>query len=190
MEAIAQGSFDAEVHRLEVGLRQLKTQYDIFFAGGVKLPPNELRAQIEAQIKRLSDNPAGVRFAQRFHLNALVGRFQSMCERWGKRMRAFEEAGGGRGGSAERGAGRPRERLLTRCLLTDPLKEKDTLLRVHGRYTEATRRLGGTPVAFDRFVQGIVAQTGRLREEADCGQIELRLVVRDDGVRLMARPNR
>jgi len=187
MESSAQEGFDADLHRLEVGLRQLKLQYDMFFAGATKLPPSELRAEIERLIKRHSERPTA-RYAQRFHFNTLVGRFQSLSERWTKQMRLHEESGGRRAGAPT--AGGSRERLLTRCLLRDPAAEKDALLRLHGRYAEASRKVGQPPVAFDRFVQGILRQARQLREDSDCGQIELRLVVRDDEVRLTARPGR
>jgi hypothetical protein len=188
MESSAQTGFDADLHRLEVGIRQLKQQYDMFFAGALKLPPSELRAELERLIKRHSERPTA-RYAQRFHFNTLVGRFQSLSERWIKQMRLHEESGGRRPGALQTSGGQ-RERLLTRCVLRDPLGEKEALLRLHGRYAEASRKLGQPPVAFDRFVQGIVRQTRELREGSDCSQIELRLVVRDDAVRLTARPGR
>ena len=41
------------------------------------------------------------------------------------------------------------------------------------------RHTGGTkkPISYEKFARGVTAQTNNLREQAGCGQIELRLVV-------------
>ena len=47
MSAIEQRQIDEDLNRLDVGIRQLKVQYDMFMAGSLKTPPRELRAQLE-----------------------------------------------------------------------------------------------------------------------------------------------
>jgi hypothetical protein len=49
---------DAELERLQVGLRQLKVQYDMFFAGSLPRPPVELRSELDKIVKRLSVPPS------------------------------------------------------------------------------------------------------------------------------------
>jgi hypothetical protein len=58
---------DAELDRLQVGLRQLKVQYDMFFAGSLPRQPVELRSELDRIVKRLSGTPIR-KYSQRFHL--------------------------------------------------------------------------------------------------------------------------
>ena len=83
---------DSELERLQVGLRQLKVQYDMFFAGSLPRQPHELRADLERIIKRLSGHPIR-KYSQRFHLASLVSRFNAMSELWTKTLRTLEADG-------------------------------------------------------------------------------------------------
>ena len=67
--------------RLEDDIRKLKIDFDIYFNSGVKRPPLEARARLEATIKRLADD-RNLTYAQRYHFNALVARFTSYRELW------------------------------------------------------------------------------------------------------------
>jgi hypothetical protein len=179
---------DADLERLDVGIRQLKIQYDMFQAGALAREPIELRGRIETLIRRYSQNPVG-KYAQRFRFNALVARFNTFAELWGKRVRSMEEGEHRSQGFAERLG--IRERLLARCRISDPAAEQAELRRLHSRFVEAQRRVGGadakTP-SFEAFQRGVANQTRRLREEAGCDSIELRLMECDDAVRIKARP--
>jgi len=81
---------EADIGRLEAGIRQLKIQYDMFFAGSIPKQPLELRAEIERLIKRYS-NASIRKYSARFHFNSLVSRFNSMSELWAKTIRTLEE---------------------------------------------------------------------------------------------------
>ena len=181
---------ETDLERLDVGIRQLKVQYDMFHAGALQREPFELRARIEAIIKKYSQRPVG-KYAQRFRFNALVGRFNSLAELWGKRVRSMEE-GEHRGQSFADRVGL-REQLLGRCRVTEATLESVDLRRLHGRFVDAQRRIGG-PTAkvptFEAFVRGVANQTRRLRDEAGCDSIELRLIQSEDSVQLKARPGR
>jgi hypothetical protein len=179
---------EASIHRLDVGIRQLKIQYDMFFAGALDHEPVALRAELESIIKRYSQKPMG-KYAQRFHFNALVSRFNTMSELWGKTLRSREEGSHRMPGAAEHQA--VRERLLTRCTIQGASIDEQELRRLHARFVDANRLAGEeSKVPFDRFARGVAAQAQRLRKQAACDQIELRLVVRDDKVQLKARPGR
>ena len=53
----AVASVEEDIHRLETGIRQLKIQYDMFFAGSLKRQPVEQRAALERTIRKYSDQP-------------------------------------------------------------------------------------------------------------------------------------
>jgi len=178
---------EADLNQLEVGIRQLKVQYDMFFAGGLKTQPLELRRRVEKIIRHYAREPVG-RYCDRFRYNGLVARFNSFAERWGKAVRSMEEGDHRNQGTAERLG--IREHLLTRCVVQDSKEDDENLRRLHTRYVEASREHGKRGVSYQNFLRGVASQTRKLREQPGCGQIELRLVVRNDRVQLKARPGR
>lgn len=179
---------DAELDRLQIGLRQLKVQYDMFFAGSVPRQPVELRAELERLVKRLSSHPIR-KYSQRFHLASLVSRFNAMSELWSKTLRSLEEGDRPAPSVADRARA---ERLLTTCRVQDPTQEEASLKLLHARFVEARKKAGTEEdgVSFRAFVKGIVSQTRRLKDKTGCEEIELRIVVQDRKVQLKARPGR
>jgi len=180
----------ADIARLETGIRQLKVQYDMFFNGALKLPPRELHADLEKIIKRhLSASIP--RYAQRFHFQAMVSRFNSLSELWGRNVRDQEE--GTRALPVRhRPARRDPETLVARCRVRDPGQADEPMRELYRCFVEARRRTdGGKKVpSFDKFVRGVAGHAERLRKSAGCAEIELRLVVENDKVQLKARPGR
>lgn len=174
--------------RLEVAIRQLKVQYDMFFAGSLSRQPLELRSEIEKQIKRYSRTPIR-KYAPRFHFNALVSRFNSYSELWAKTIRSLEE-GNRKPPALQDAAGS--EAIVASCLVADPAREHDRLRDLHARFVEARVSGGGNDGApsFEAFVRGVATQTNRLREKAGCEKVELRVIVSDGKVQLKARPGR
>lgn len=187
MQPNSPSEFDADANRLEVGIRQLKVQYDMFFAGARKTEPLELRQQLGAIIKLYSRTPPRV-YAQQFRFQALVSRFNTMIELWGKNVRSMEE--GDRRLPTDPNPFVIKERLVARCLFTDPKRDHDSLKRLHTRYADHARRHGDKDITFDKFVRGVAAQARKLRETADCSHIELRVVVANDRVQVKARPGK
>jgi hypothetical protein len=184
----AVASVEEDIHRLETGIRQLKIQYDMFFAGSLKRQPVEQRAALERTIRKYSDRPMR-NYAQRFRFSGLVSRFNSFAERWGKTVRQMEEGDHRHEGLLDKFS--IRERMLARARVGDDVESEVELRRLHGRYVDAMRRHGAKKApSYEGFARGILAKTKKLRDRAGCAGIELRLVVRDDDVQLKARPRR
>lgn len=81
---------DQQLSKLEDDIRKLKVDFDIYFNGAVKRPPLELRARLESQIKRMSDN-RNLSFAQRYQLSTLIAKYTSYRELWRRTLRAKGE---------------------------------------------------------------------------------------------------
>jgi len=180
---------DADIARLETGLRQLKIQYDMFFAGSIPKQPFELRGEIERLIKRHSNSPIR-KYAQRFHFNALVSRFNAMSELWAKTIRTIEEGDRPAPAVAERaGAG---EQIIARCTVKDPANDREHLRLLHMRLLDARKKSGeaDAKLSFDRFLRSISAQADKLREKTGCAKVELRVIVQDRKVTVKARPGK
>ena len=72
---------DRQILKVEEDIRKLKIDFDIYFNGAIKRPPLESRARIESNLKRIADD-RNLTFAQRYHFNTLVSRFNSYRELW------------------------------------------------------------------------------------------------------------
>lgn len=179
-------SIEVDISRLENGIRQLKIQYDMFFAGAIPLQPMELRGEIERLIRRNSTEPIQ-RYAHRFHFNSLVSRFNCLSELWIKTIRSREE--GERPVPAAANLRDTRQVDPDRCTISDPEQDTEELKRLHARYmAQRCRAEGKTPnISFKKFVKGITTQAERLRKKTACEKIELRIIVEDGKVHLKAR---
>jgi hypothetical protein len=83
-------TLDQQLSRLEVDIRRLKVEFDIFFNGGVKHPPYDTRNRIETTMARLSDDRT-LTFAQRYKFNSLSARFAAFRDLWRRSMQSREE---------------------------------------------------------------------------------------------------
>ena len=174
---------DEDLQKLELGIRQLKIEYDRFLAGGLKREPLQLRFGVQKQIKRYNDT-RGKKYHHRFHFNALVSRFVTLSEMWSKRIRA-QEVGSPR---APARSAPPVERCLASCRISDANQDPDSLREIYDRFVEAREKSGDNrgKITFEKFVSGVASQTRRLQNDAGCGEIELRLIVSDQKVQLKA----
>jgi len=77
---------DRQILRLEDDIRKLKIEFDIYFNGAAKRPPLEMRARIESSLKRVADD-RNLTYAQRYHFNSLVSRFNSYRELWRRNLK-------------------------------------------------------------------------------------------------------
>jgi hypothetical protein len=188
VQDVVSPELEADILRLENGIRQLKIQYDMFFAGAVPKQPFELRGEVERIIKRYSHAPIR-KYAVRFHFNALVSRFNSLSELWAKTIRTLEE--GERPAPAVADRAGNGEQILARLTVKDPLGERQHLKSLHARLLDARKKAGeGGKLSFESFVRSVNAQTGRLREKTGCEKVELRVIVHDRKVVVKARPGR
>jgi len=185
LASIGTREYDDSIHELEVGLRQLKVLYDQFFAGALDREPLPLRGRLEKIMDHLNRNPPD-KLATRFRYNAVLGRFNSFAELWSKMLRTHEEGGRRSVSVAERWG--IRERLLTRCVISDDKGAPHDLLRLHQRYVEARKRHGRVGIPFEKFTRSVGAQVQRLRDEHRCVQIEVRLIECGDKIEIRARP--
>ena len=77
---------DEQIERLEDDIRKLKIDFDIYFNGGSRKAPHQVRASVEARTNRLNGN-RDLSFAQRFQLNGLMSRYRSYRELWRRKLR-------------------------------------------------------------------------------------------------------
>lgn len=198
--------------RIEVGIRQLKIQYDMYFAGAAPRQPYEVRKELETQIKTLGDTPMQ-RFSDRYRYNSLASKYQTMVELWGKMLRAKEEgrlrpgipgfvepvrrptaAAGGPAGRPGRTAPASGTEITDRMRFTvsRPAPEDQSLRMFYDRYVELKwgSNGSGARITYERFCQQLTAKTETIRQKAGCETVTYTLEVKGDGVSLKAVPVR
>jgi hypothetical protein len=197
---------EESLSKIEIGIRQLKLQYDMFFAGVTPRQPYEIRKELEILLKTLANMPMQ-RFSDRYRYNSLASKYQTMVELWNKMLRAKEEGRlrPGIPGFVEpvRKApveqspappaskpGPPPKPEFFRSEFSNPSAEDESFRVFYDRYLEA-RRVSGEDakrVTYDNFLKQITAKTRAIREKAGCDAVTYSILVKKGGVSLKAVP--
>ena len=83
-------ALEDDLGRIEASIRQLQIEWDKFFGGVESKPPTDLKARLEALLRRHAN--AEIRNnAERFRYQNLTARYNTMNELWTKKLRAMEE---------------------------------------------------------------------------------------------------
>src|ERR1700739_2920846 len=90
-ETVALATIDEELGALERDIRQLKIEYDQFFGGGRKRPPNEIEWRIELIVKKYGERAGDMKYRQRFRYNNLTQTYAKYKDIFRKRTRQKEE---------------------------------------------------------------------------------------------------
>jgi hypothetical protein len=184
-----------ELTMLEVELRRLEGEYNMFFAGRLPRPPWETRTRVEQAVKRL-DRTHIPNTADRFRFTTLQARYATFADLWDRGLRAREE---GRPGpfSAPRPAAQGRtagagtepassDRILHVAAFRDPLHELDKLQELYDRLIEARRTVGEEAVPFHRFADLVKDQVRRLKKKGS-PEVAFRVAVKDGKVNFTAK---
>ena len=81
---------ERELKALEIEMRRLEAEYNMYFAGRSPRPPVETRRRVTGMVRQL-DRQQLSNYAERFRFTALQTRFQSFSELWDRSMRARDE---------------------------------------------------------------------------------------------------
>src|SRR5215469_5263740 len=84
-------TIDEELGALERDIRQLKIEYDQYFGGGRKRPPNEIEWRIDLVVKKYGERSGDMKIGQRFRFNNLTQTYAKYKDIFRKRMRQKEE---------------------------------------------------------------------------------------------------
>lgn len=84
-----QDPVDEELEELDQGLKRLRVEYDQFFLGILKRPPNVLQGRMQKLIVKYS-NQILRKTHQKFRFNQLNSKFQIYRQQWGRTIRQIE----------------------------------------------------------------------------------------------------
>ena len=180
---------EKELRRLEVDLKQLEAEYNMFFSGRLPKPPWETRARVEALVKQL-DRAYIQNYGDRFRFSSVQSRYATFVDLWDRGMRAREE---GRPGpfvqkptAKEPTRKGPEDRILHVASFLDPVHEIEKLTDLYESLAEARREVGDQAVPFHRFAELVKSQVAKL-QQAGSSEVAFRVAVKDGKVNFTAR---
>jgi hypothetical protein len=197
-------TIDEEISKLDEGLRRLKIEYDVYFGGGSKKPPNDTEWRVTNGLKRVGETMK-LNYAQRFRFNAIAQRYAVFSDLWRQKMKVKEE-GYRRPADAVLGitglrheqevvaaealdeAQNPHKQKPFSIAFSDIKNEKDKVQALFGAMLEARKKAGSpSDASFDAFRSFVQKKTDQIRREYGCSAVEYTIETQNGQVRLKAK---
>lgn len=199
-------TIDEELSLLEDNIRKLKIEYDIYFAGGAKRPPEDVEWRVRSVIKKYSEG-RNFSFQQKFRYNTVAQKYAVFSDLWRRKLKIKEEgyrrpqdallAIQGLRSEQEQaaaaalglvGKGSARRSKLPAFEFADPEAELDQAQVLYQALLQARRRAGVSPGPdFDSFRQFLSRKTTEIRSQYGCARVEYSIELEDGQVKLKAR---
>lgn len=180
---------DRELATLEVEIKRLEAEYNMYFAGRLPRPPWEMRKRVETLVKRL-DRMHIPNYGQRFRFTTLQSRFSKSLDLWDRSLRAKEEGRPGPFAQPRPIEVRPKARADDRVVhvtsFRDPLKEMEKVHKLYDDFSEARRTIGQESIPFHKFADLVKNQVNALKEKGSA-EVAFRVAVKDGKVAFTAR---
>jgi hypothetical protein len=181
---------ERELEQLDLALSILKRDFEIYFAGGIKLPPLEAQRRIERAIRKYS-NITNLNYAQRFRYNNLSARFNSYADLWNKQMKYKEEGRTPSGAVIQvqvQAPPPPKEKKQARRASGD--SETAKYQKLFNEYLQSREKTGETAsgVSFDKFSQQLAKQKETIVGRYQCKDVEFYVAVEQGKTKLKAKP--
>jgi hypothetical protein len=178
------------LQQIEVDLKRLEAEYNMYFAGRLPKPPWETRSRVEALVKKY-DRSYIQNYGDRFRFQTLQSRYAAFIDLWDRGLRAREE---GRPGpfahkpraAKEPEAKKPEDHILYVAAFHDPLREMDKLHELYQSLAEARREVGEDNVPFHKFADLVKNQVKKLKSSGS-PEVAFRVAVKDGKVNFTAR---
>jgi hypothetical protein len=185
---VAKSPLDADLTRLEVELKQLEAEYNMYFSGRLPRPPWETRARVAAIVQQM-DRSYMQNTGDRFRFQTLQSRYAAFIDLWDRALRAREEGRSGPFVPARRTEPekrRPEDRVMHVASFKDPVRELDKLTELYESLSEARRASGEDAVPFHKFAEVVKGQVKKLKD-AGSSEVAFRVAVKDGKVNFTAR---
>ena len=196
-------TIDEELNSLEENVRRLKIEYDAYFGGGAKRPPNETEWRVKTTLKKYSDG-ANLTYAQRFRFNTIQQRYAKFADLWRQKAKIKEE-GYRRPQDAVLGiAGMRHEEehaaaaaLFGEATANEPFKiacsdvnaEAGSVQALFNAMMDARKKAGQAVDlnSFESFKRFVAGKTDQIRKEFGCHAVEYSVETQDGQVKLKAK---
>jgi hypothetical protein len=183
---------DDDLDNLNEWIRRLRVEYDIFFNGHRKKPPEDLKARVEKLVKKLAE--VNMSFSQRFRYNTLVGRYYVYRDHW-RRVLADREQGldlrnaapaANDGPAATREPNSGREIQVS---ISDPASDGDKIRQLYTwlNTMRGQRREALPQISYQQFEKYVSAQTTGIKQRFGCSSVVFRVFLDEDAIKFTAR---
>jgi hypothetical protein len=192
---MATNQTDEDLNRLERDIRQLKIEFEQYFGGGKKRPPNDIEWRIEQVIKRYGDRAAEMNYGQRFRYGNLTQTYSKYREIFHKRMQKREEGTVQRHfGAAARAIQAERSRSGTASpspvavTCSDLERESGKVDELYRAFREALNSSGESVerLSREKFQKFLLQKSEQIRKQRG-EQIEFLVSIENGKARLKAR---
>ena len=173
---------DDTLERIDRGIQTLRIEFERFFAGGTRVPPEDLRQKLALDLRNLRNSNI-TSAADNFRLSTLEARFNTYNELFNRRLREREE-GRTAAAMAAREPEVPRFDASAGITLgtSAPLEAVEALF--DSMYRNATNR----KVDLDSFRNYLTQQVDGIRQKTGCEEVQFRITMEDGKPRLKAKP--
>jgi hypothetical protein len=175
-------NFEARLGALEESIDHFRVEAERYFNGGQALPPEELRQNIQRQLREL--HGATLRAAaEQFRLASLEARFNSLSELFGRRLREREE---GRSTTPTRAvtARAPRHDARAGIVFRDQLDAS----AVEALWIGLASGPDGPKLELESFRGYFARQVTEIRVKTGAAAVQFRVVEEEGKLKLKAKP--
>jgi hypothetical protein len=188
---------EKDIAQLEALLRQLGREYDLYFAGQQRVPPEKTEKELQAIVGTYASRPIQ-NSTLGFRYNSLVARYNALRNVWSRRTREREEGRGvvGRGlrpPEPEKPKAPPaRGHRHGEYLASEPQHEQRHLSQFYETYRRLREQAGESvgrlnPEGFQKALADRIAQ---IKREQRCEAVLVRVVSENGKTRIVAKPFR
>jgi len=186
---VPENELERELQILEVELRKLEGEYNMYFSGRLPRPPWETRSRVELLVKRL-DRSYIQNYGDRYRFSTLQARFSAFVDLWDRGLRAREEGRPGpfahRRPPETKKPARPEDKVLFVAAFRDPLKEMDKLHDLYDKLRDAREEVGEENVPFHKFAELVKSQVAKLKKEG-APEVAFRVAVKNGKLNFTAK---
>jgi hypothetical protein len=179
---------DEELKNMEDALRRLKIEYQIFFNGSRKKPPEDMRLRLEKSSQQLSER-SDMTPLQRFRYNTLLTRYYTFRNLWRRTMQKMEQGKEEEKGPPVASPIQGKKSAVEKfCVsLSDPESEEDKVRHLYDALLRYKKRNSeGLPLTYPQFETYIEAQTQNIRKDKGCASVTYTVSLEGDIVRFTA----
>lgn len=182
-------ALEEELKNMDEALRRLKIEYHIFFNGGRKKPPEDLKLRLERQVKQLSER-SDMTHAQRFQYTTLVTRYYTYRNLWRRTLQKQEKGIETKKEVLSQSGKSPDTKASTekfRVSLSDPETEQNKVQSLYDALQQKkTENSEESPISYQQFTKFIASQTHNIRDRYGSAHVTYSISLEGGVIRVTA----
>ncbi len=187
--------FEEDLAEMEMLLRKLRSEYNQYFAGALKRPPNFTEIAFNKLVHKYVGDQLK-KSADRFRYFNVVARYNSMRELWYKKMRQMDNVVmyGRKGGlhaylkEALKESREAKERVLKAhpedfkfsVMTKDPHNEQATMKSLHDNYNKASQLVGANKtISQEKLTKILSKRANDIKKKHGADVVEFTVTIKD-----------